>query len=196
MKKSILISLGFLVGLYASSNDLNITNECKALEIRDLHFGIMEKNWEGKKSTELKYGLKNLTNKKIKNIHATIYLKDSDNNRIFEESYREEDLKPHYEKPLNTSKYWGISPLPKDFSNKADLVIKCDVEESSQKKVQVNTNNKFIDIKIKKGLYESIKANTKTKTDLEAKMSIFLVVKLLDKYKTVDALVKALKNNK
>jgi len=183
MKKlSLLI---FTLGiLNANTNDLNITNNCDGLEIYDVVWK-KSKDYRGQDEVFLQYGLKNTRDIKLEDISGTVYLKNDRNNRIMENSHSNGDLKPHYINPVDKSRYWGISPIPEEYNGKGDLVVTCKKEEKKAKQSLQKNNekhdDKFVSIRIKKELYNEIKAQTKTKSPLETELSIVMTLQVMVK---------------
>lgn len=175
IKKLTMAILAISTFSQAKTSDLNITNNCEGLKLYNVVWKTEKKNWNGKRSSFLKYSLKNTLNKEISNIKVTTYLLGKNNHRIMESTNNEANIKAYYNKPMTASTYYGIAPAPAEFIGKGELVISC------EDKVNKTTKKGFTDIHLPNKLFNNIKAKTKNQTELEARIVIYMTLSLIDK---------------
>ena len=175
MKKSLfvlVVTASILMG-----ENVNIINSCDSIDI--IKVEIDKKVPYGNiKVISYQYGFKNKTDKKIDKVKMTVYLKDKDGNRIFDDSFSKHDIKPHYEVPFEDGSYYSVSPIPSSYGGSVDVEFKCNthtVTNAKNKNIKNESeknNNKFVEVKIPKKVYDKLK--TVSSNILEEKLNILV----------------------
>ena len=158
------------------AENVNIVNSCDSIDI--LKVEIDKKiPYGNKKVISFQYGFKNKTDKEIDKVKMTVYLKDKEGNRVFDESFSENNIKPHYEVPFKDGSYYPVSPIPSSYGGSVDVEFKCNTYNTvntvtNKKNQNAKTENKFIEVKIPKDVYDKLK--TVSSGIIEERMNILV----------------------
>jgi len=169
MRLLLFIIISTLVFAY----DVTLINHCKGLKVTKIELA-KHNPYGDKEVVGIQYGLKNTTNQNIDGIKISVYLKDKDGHRIYEDNFHAGNLKPFYEKPFDPSRYYAIgNAIPSSFGGKADVVIYC-------KKVSKSNTTKQYTIKIPEETYRALTKN-QPMPDMYFKMNMMLLLNLIEK---------------
>lgn len=152
-----------------------IQNNCSKIELLDIVFK-KGKSYNGTEELRLQYGLKSISRETIKKVNIKVYLLDTKEKRVYESTYFEKNIKPNYEIPFDKTKYYRISPIPSSYGEKANIVFSCNEKNKEDK------TTKYVQIKIKRKIFDSLKTTTKTKSDFETKLSIAVALELISQH--------------
>ncbi len=168
----------------AIAGDLNVTNNCKEVEITKYVYELY-KTYDGKKVYGVEYGLKNKSAKEL-DLDISLYPKDKQGHRIGESSLSPNTLKPYFEHPYKDDEYYPVGKDMTTFSGDADLVINCKTKAPEPKTNEIGS----ITYIIPKETVERLKKAIGAKDEFDIRLQIGMMIEFLIKSGGLEGLAK------